>query len=255
MSQLLVAPIEALTDSSLTETERKVLLTLFSFRGRDTDTVWPSVAAIAERSNISDHTRISKITKSLCVKGWVSKKKKGFTGCNEYILTVPYVENTNLANSSNMDADTSSNLDKNAISNLDKNAKYKEQTIDHTIEQTILSSPEDDLFESSITDQQKKSPNVPHQQIIAMYHEILPMLPRVVIPTWAGSSRERDLSGRWKQHKVHQTLEFWEGFFDGVRRSAWHIGENERGWKADLGWLVKRANFDKIIQRIENEAV
>src|SRR5690606_37313514 len=138
---------------------------------------------------------------------------------------------------------------------LAESTKYKEQTIDHTIEQTILLSPEDDLPGESKTDQPKKIQNVPHLEIIALYHELLPMLPRVVILTWQGSSRERDLASRWKQHPVHQSLEFWRGFFRGVSRSAWHVGENERGWKADLGWLVKRANFDKIIQRIENEAI
>ncbi len=66
---LLVAPLEALTDKMLSDPERRVLLSLFSFRGKNTENVWPSSKEIAERANINDITWISKLTKSLCEKG------------------------------------------------------------------------------------------------------------------------------------------------------------------------------------------
>lgn len=84
---LLVAPLEALTDSLLSDPERRVLLALFSYRGKVTELVFPSLDALSERSNINDKTRISKITTSLAKKGWLTKKKKGFTGCNQYTMT------------------------------------------------------------------------------------------------------------------------------------------------------------------------
>lgn len=86
---LLIAPLEALVDPRLTDPERRVLLSLYSFRNKNADTVWPSIEAIAERSNIADKTRISKITTSLSKKGWLTKKRRGFTGGNSYSLTVP----------------------------------------------------------------------------------------------------------------------------------------------------------------------
>lgn len=89
MSKLLVVPLEALTDSALTDPERRVLFSLFSFRGRDTGLVWPSVEAIAERANIRDKTWISKLTKSLCEKGWLEKKRRGFSGRNSYQICFP----------------------------------------------------------------------------------------------------------------------------------------------------------------------
>jgi hypothetical protein len=136
---LLVAPLEALTDRELSDPERRVLLVLFSFRGKNTNTVWPSVMSIAERANIKDHTRVSKLTTSLSKKGWLAKKKRGFTGCNEYELTVParlsnLDSETNLAPETNMDGDTCSNLDSETSSNLDSDAKYKEQTNEQTKE-------------------------------------------------------------------------------------------------------------------------
>lgn len=137
---LLIAPLEALTDSELTDPERRVLLALFSFRGKDTNTVWPSVTVIAERANINDHTRVSKLTTTLAAKGWLTKKKRGFTGGNEYVLTVPerlsnLDSDANLEDKPKMDGDTKPNLDSDANSNLDSDAKCKEEYIEQTSEQ------------------------------------------------------------------------------------------------------------------------
>lgn len=134
---LLIAPLEALIDPLLSDPERRVLLSLFSFRGKNTDTVWPSINAIAERANLNDQTRVSKLTASLANKGWLTKKKRGFTGCNEYKLEVP----ARLDSLPNLDADaklgqnTNSNLDGDTNSNLDSDAKCKEQTTEQTNEE------------------------------------------------------------------------------------------------------------------------
>ena len=122
---LLVAPIEALTDALLSESERRVLLALFSFRGRVTDLVFPSLEALAQRSLIKDKTRISKITSSLSKKGWLVKKKKGFTGCNQYKMSLPE-RFINEDSDANLDSDAKLGSDTN--SNLDSDTKYKEQT-------------------------------------------------------------------------------------------------------------------------------
>jgi uncharacterized protein (DUF885 family) len=131
--------MEALTDPALTDPERRVLLALFSFRGRSTNTVWPSISSLSDRANIRDATRVSKITTSLASKGWLSKKKRGFTGGNQYVLRVPerlsnLDSETNLEDAPNLDRDALSNLDSETKSNLDSDAKYKEQTIEQTIE-------------------------------------------------------------------------------------------------------------------------
>ena len=118
---LLVAPLEALTDSLLSDPERRVLLALFSYRGKVTDLVFPSLDSLSERSNISDKTRVSKITTSLAKKGWLTKKKKGFTGCNQYTLCMPE-RLTKLDLDTKLDSDTK--LDAETNSNLDSDAKY-----------------------------------------------------------------------------------------------------------------------------------
>lgn len=149
LSKLLVSPLEALTDSRLSEPERKILLVLFSFRGRTTDVVFPGIAAIARRAGYKDKTRISKITTQLAEKGWLIKRKRGFTGCNEYQLIMPEAaeielsnldSQTNLVSEANLGREANSNLDSETNSNLDSEAKYKEQTIEQTIEHNSLSN-------------------------------------------------------------------------------------------------------------------
>lgn len=144
---LLIAPLEALTDAMLTEPERRVLLALFSFRGKNTNTVWPSLETLSKRAIIKDKTRVSKLTKSLVTKGWLTKKRRGFTGGNVYTLMFParlesgaqsdpsnLDSDTNLDTDAKLDADANSNLDSDTNSNLDSAAKNKEQTIEHTNE-------------------------------------------------------------------------------------------------------------------------
>ena len=91
-----MAPLEALTDPELTDRERRVLLALFSFRGKVTQNVWPSRELIGERANIKDLTSVGKRTTALCKKGWLIKYKTGLSGHMTYILTFPERLNTPL---------------------------------------------------------------------------------------------------------------------------------------------------------------
>ncbi len=142
----LVAPLEALTDSRLTDPERRVLLALFSWRSKTSPVVWPSTEEIAVRANIKDRTWVSKLTTSLSQKGWLEKKKRGFTGGNEYTLKAPPIDasESNLGSQSNLDNKTNSKLDNgtnldsqsklgaDALSKLDSEPKCNEQTIEQT---------------------------------------------------------------------------------------------------------------------------
>jgi len=157
--KLLIAPLEALTDPRLSDPERRVLLALFSFRNKVSDTVWPGIKSLAERSNIKDHTRVSKLTTSLAEKGWLTKKKKSFTGGNEYTLIVPEQE-SNLDSHTKLDADTNSNLDSRANTNLDSDAnlyieQQKEQQKEQQIEKAKKSDPMDG-FDAFYFDYPKK---------------------------------------------------------------------------------------------------
>jgi hypothetical protein len=93
-------------------------------------------------------------------------------------------------------------------------------------------------------------PPCPHQDIIALYHQILPELPSVIPSRWPGSEGESQLRTRWREDPRHRDLAFWDSFFRTVRTSRHWMGENDREWRADLRWLIRRKNFDKAVERM-----
>jgi len=86
----LCAPLSVLIDDRLSKSERLVLLGLYSFHDYKADRpVFPSRKALAKRSDLNNTTRVTELTNSLAQKGWVTKKRKGFTNLIDYRLHVP----------------------------------------------------------------------------------------------------------------------------------------------------------------------
>lgn len=93
-------------------------------------------------------------------------------------------------------------------------------------------------------------PDCPHEEIIALYHEILPMCPPVRI--WE-EDRQKLLRTRWRDDAERQTLEWWRGFFDYVKSCPFLVGKKDPGpdrepFLATLEWLVRPKNFAKVIE-------
>lgn len=97
---------------------------------------------------------------------------------------------------------------------------------------------------------------VPYKEIFDLYHELLPELPPTPNQT---EKRKRNIAQRWKeaakvpvkggfQEFPCNDLDFWERFFGRVRNSPLLMGENDRGWQANLEWITKKENFYKIIE-------
>lgn len=93
-------------------------------------------------------------------------------------------------------------------------------------------------------------PPCPHQQIIDIWHEVLPELPRVL--RWQGKRKDH-LQARWREDKRHQSVEFWRGLFEFIRESPWLMGQVDgrggRPFKLTLEWVVNPTNFTNIIER------
>jgi hypothetical protein len=87
-------------------------------------------------------------------------------------------------------------------------------------------------------------PPCPHQEIIKLYHEILPELCKV--KTW-DANRQRMLKGRWRGDKKRQDLEWWKKFFMFVHNSPFLMGD-KKDFQADLEWLIRPQNFAKVIE-------
>jgi len=90
----------------------------------------------------------------------------------------------------------------------------------------------------------------PHQKIIELYHQELPMLRRV--KAWNGT-RQEYLRARWREDPERQTLEWWTVFFRMVKESDFLTGKSppadgRKPFQADLEWLVRPQNFIKVLE-------
>lgn len=88
---------------------------------------------------------------------------------------------------------------------------------------------------------------VPYGEIVSLYHEILPEMPRVKI---LSEERKRQIKARvlGDYEKAHD-LAWWRKFFEYVRGCPFLMGETKEKWTGcDLEWLTKKANFIKVIE-------
>ena len=87
-------------------------------------------------------------------------------------------------------------------------------------------------------------PNCPHEEIIKLYHEILPMLTQVKI--W-NDKRKGYLQARWREDEKRQDLDYWKRFFEYVSRSDFLCGR-VGDFQCSFEWLVNAGNFVKVIE-------
>lgn len=99
----------------------------------------------------------------------------------------------------------------------------------------------------------QKTPPCPHREIIDLYNAILPELQAVIPDRWEGTTRAKHLAARWRESPKHQTLAFWQRFFEYLKNYPWYLGENDRGWKANLAWMLERRNFDNLLEKFRSE--
>ena len=117
-------------------------------------------------------------------------------------------------------------------------------------------------------------PPCPHQEIVALYHEILPELPRVVKLT---EKRKLHLRTRWREVLTNQEiagkfgfsvngkplgkeagLAWFRRFFEYIRESDFLMGRVSRNpkhqnWMPRFEWLFKPDNFAKILEGVYHQ--
>ena len=83
-----------------------------------------------------------------------------------------------------------------------------------------------------------------YEQVAALYREMCPMLPGVRDLT---DARRSAMRARMEHAPEGQIWAMWRELFGHVRRSSFLRGENSRGWRATLDWLINPTNFDKVM--------
>lgn len=100
-----------------------------------------------------------------------------------------------------------------------------------------------------------KGEAVPFQEIVNLYHEHLPMLPRVVN---INDSRKRAMKARWSEsvnipsgsdvvHMKCNSLDFWARYFRRASGQGFLTGDVTE-WAADFDFLVRKNNFIKVVE-------
>lgn len=97
--------------------------------------------------------------------------------------------------------------------------------------------------EPAAPDSDDGMPRCPTKRIIALYHEVLPELPPVQEFPEASVKMLRQ---RWRSDPERQSLDWWRGFFEYVRKCPFLVGERT-DFTADLLWLVRPTNFAKVL--------
>lgn len=89
----------------------------------------------------------------------------------------------------------------------------------------------------------------PHDEIVALYHELMPANPRV--RAWTGT-RQSNLRARWREDEKRQSLDYWRRLLTYASQSAFLTGQKSgpdgRPFLPGLDWLVKPENFAKLIE-------
>ncbi len=105
----------------------------------------------------------------------------------------------------------------------------------------------------------KAKPTVPVQQVLQTYNDVLGnRLPkaqmlndkrkRVIAQRWREMLNSQDPSGKVRFTDTASGLAWFGKFFAKVALNPHWMGENDRGWRADLDWILKPDNFVKILE-------
>jgi hypothetical protein len=93
----------------------------------------------------------------------------------------------------------------------------------------------------------KSKPDCPHQEIIGLYHELLPASPR--IRDWT-PARAALLRNRWNEDPTRQNPEYWKRLFEYISESDFLTGKvatpGRKAFAVALEWLLKPENFAKV---------
>jgi hypothetical protein len=122
----------------------------------------------------------------------------------------------------------------------------------------VVASNADDQIADQIADAKTSTvPNCPQQALLDLYAECLPELPQP--RAWEGQAADA-LRTRWRwvltatkrgsgeryATTAAEGVEWFRRFFGYVAGSDFLMGR-KADWQADLRWLVKAANFDKVL--------
>lgn len=168
-----------------------------------------------------------------------------------------YQDEQTVANQQTNQPATSNQPAVNHIQALENNNTSLREVVDATASTSDQQSENLEPSEEPRTKPKTVAPPCPHQQILDLYHELLPELPCVKV--WNGT-RQQHLAARWRERwksKSFSTqaegLAYFRRLFEYIGRECdWLMGRVQgregKPFFATLAWIVAPGNFAKIIE-------
>ena len=245
-------PVDAFLDRRLTLEQLRVLGALFSFRGKDSNTVFPSRKAIAARCGMHQ-SNISTATSALVRLGWLSKEGKGgHSKATRYTIKVPdtVAQSATVADAATVAEQATRPVAEQATRlPVAQSATRKELTSEHTSRPSTATSADADLLPC------------PVDKIVDAYHQLMPDNPKCKV---LNPARRGAIKARWKEaakltckpfgyRTVDDGLESWKKFFGTCAESLFLTGRsppqpNRPPFFADIDFLMAPSSFVKCLE-------
>ena len=250
----LSATVWAWNQQQVRGSTKLVLLCFADHYNDDRDATWPSAPALAQATGLDIKT-IVKCLSELREKGLIRDTGERSGKTNQVIVyelpAVPEYRKVtrHAANSSNPKQTQKRSTSENGAHPL-----FPDNQPVFPVEPTQkrVTEPLKEPLKESITcgDSPNRPPVCPQKAILDLYHRILPELTHHT--QWT-EARQKTLQSRWREKPKRQNLEFWEGFFNHIRQSPFLMGRvaprpGGKPFMADLEWMLKPANFAKIVE-------
>ena len=264
---------------------KSVLRCLADFRNEKTGQCNPSADVIAKETELNKKT-VYKALSYLEEKGFIRRERRVLNTSNNYVLNLLSDSRSTKNGSTEFGSTKNGSCTKNGMCVDPKTGRVDDPNLGHepvieTVNESVNSiyvrraengSPdaqkdavnEGEKFnltepKEELTPKQRSvqiGSRCPHEKIISLYHECLPMLPTVRI--WS-EDRRKTLAARWRtlvNDKGYQSEEEGLGWikrlFGYIRRSRFLTGETPQKeghtWRPDLEWIIKPKNLTKIIE-------
>ena len=229
-------PWAVVDDPTLTPYDRAVYLALCRFSDRN-GVCFPSLTTIAARGNVS----LAQVKRSIGIlesRGFISRERRRGEHGNESTLyhllsmegrlteslgrpqqSLPLAQEEPTLGSHR--ATKKNHITRTSEERREEGEVRSPRSTRHTPEKALLDA------------------------VVALYHRMLPGLSKVRL---LSSKRRTAIGALIGADSARVDLAWWQEYFGIVARSPWLLGENPRGWTADLDWLLSEGNMTKTLE-------
>lgn len=140
---------------------------------------------------------------------------------------------------------------KNNVTSLYNITNYDLYQGDGTTNDTTDGPQTDRKRYQNKNDKNDKNNNIcPQSKILDLFKKNFPTSP---FPRLWNGDRSANLKARWSEDEKRQSLEWWQKFFNYIKKSPFLMSQVEpkgdyRQFILKLDWLVKRKNFLKVLE-------